>query len=74
MLFYSTNLDIHNIHTIFLNFCFLAAAEDLKRVEVEYLTLPGWKTDTSNARSFKELPSQAQAYVRKIHDLMDVPG
>lgn len=51
---------------------FPASAEDLKNVEVDYITMPGWKVDTSKARSFNDLPPNAQAYVQKIHDLLDV--
>lgn len=57
-------------------FCpwYLALDEDLCRVEVEYLTLPGWKTDTSGARKFTDLPQNAQNYVHKIEELVGVPG
>lgn len=47
--------------------------EELKHVEVEYLTLPGWQSCTENARSFADLPPNAQAYIRKIEELMGVP-
>ncbi|XP_052697774.1 adenylosuccinate synthetase-like [Crassostrea angulata] len=52
---------------------FPALDEDLCRLEVEYLTLPGWKSDTSGARNFSELPQNAQNYVRKIEELVGVP-
>lgn len=52
----------------------IALDEDLCRLEVEYLTLPGWKSDTSGARNFSELPQNAQNYVRKIEELVGVPG
>lgn len=54
--------------------CFIATDEDLKRVKVEYLTLPGWKTNTESVRSFNDLPENAQKYVLKIQELLDVPG
>ncbi|XP_014786575.1 adenylosuccinate synthetase [Octopus bimaculoides] len=50
-----------------------ASDEDLKRVEVEYLTLPGWLTSTENVRKFEDLPENAQKYVRKIEELLNVP-
>ena len=53
---------------------FIALAEDLKHVTVDYITLPGWNLDTSKARSFSDLPPNAQAYVMKIQELMNVPG
>lgn len=52
----------------------LALDEDLCRLEVEYLTLPGWKSDTSGARNFSDLPQNAQNYIRKIEELVGVPG
>uniref|UniRef100_A0A8C4I947 Adenylosuccinate synthetase n=1 Tax=Dicentrarchus labrax TaxID=13489 RepID=A0A8C4I947_DICLA len=47
---------------------FPANQEVLQRVEVEYETLPGWNSDTSAARSFDELPENAQKYVRFIEE------
>ena len=46
----------------------------LQKVEVEYLSLPGWKSNTEDVRSFKDLPENAQNYVMKIQELMGVPG
>ncbi|KAL3874658.1 hypothetical protein ACJMK2_037640 [Sinanodonta woodiana] len=51
---------------------FPATDEELKKAEVEYITLPGWKTNTENVRCFKELPEEAQNYVLKIQELMGV--
>ncbi len=36
-------------------------------------TLPGWRCDISSARSFSELPRNAQAYVERIEELIGVP-
>uniref|UniRef100_A0A8C5HK54 Adenylosuccinate synthetase n=1 Tax=Gouania willdenowi TaxID=441366 RepID=A0A8C5HK54_GOUWI len=47
--------------------------EVLQRVEVQYETLPGWNSDTSAARSFDELPENAQKYVRFIEEHLGVP-
>nr|XP_022333667.1 adenylosuccinate synthetase-like [Crassostrea virginica] len=52
---------------------FPALDEDLCRVKVHYVTLPGWMSDTSAARSFSELPQKAQDYVHKIEELVEVP-
>lgn len=60
--------------SLFGIFVMIALDEDLCRLEVEYLTLPGWKSDTSGARNFSELPQNAQNYVRKIEELVGVPG
>lgn len=46
----------------------------LTRVTVDYETLPGWCCSTEAARSFEELPSQAQKYIRFIEDFLQVPG
>ncbi|CAH1791684.1 unnamed protein product [Owenia fusiformis] len=52
---------------------FPAKHEDLKDVEVEYITLPGWKCSTEDVRHFDNLPLNAQNYVLKIEELMEVP-
>ncbi|HUV52861.1 MAG TPA: adenylosuccinate synthase [Dehalococcoidia bacterium] len=38
-----------------------------------YEELPGWQSPTDNIRSFKKLPPQAQAYVRKLEQLIGCP-
>lgn len=58
----------------FLFVCFSANHEVLNKVEVQYETLPGWVTDISNARTFDELPVNAQNYVRFIEMELGVPG
>ncbi len=40
----------------------------MERVTPVYETLPGWKTDISNARSYSELPSEAQQYLSFISE------
>ncbi|KAJ1961538.1 Adenylosuccinate synthase, partial [Dispira parvispora] len=45
----------------------------LAEVDVEYKTFPGWETDISACRTFEELPSQAQAYVKFIEEFLGVP-
>lgn len=51
-----------------------ANQEVLHRVEVQYETLPGWNSDTSAARSFEDLPENAQNYVRFVEEQLGVPG
>lgn len=41
---------------------------------MDYITLPGWKTPIGDVRQFEELPVNAQNYVLKIEELLDVPG
>lgn len=43
-------------------------------MEVQYEKLPGWNSDTSAARSFEELPENAQNYVRFVEEHVGVPG
>ncbi len=45
-----------------------------ERCEPVYEELPGWQCPTSNIRRFEELPSQAQAYVRRIEELIGCPA
>ncbi|KAK9869309.1 hypothetical protein WA026_003060 [Henosepilachna vigintioctopunctata] len=52
---------------------FPSNASDLDKVEVEYLTMPGWQTCTENIRNFKELPENAKNYILKIEEILDIP-
>ncbi|RUO96350.1 putative ADE12-adenylosuccinate synthetase [Jimgerdemannia flammicorona] len=52
---------------------FPADLDTLEHVEVKYEEMPGWKCDISAARTFEELPIQAQNYVRKIEEEIGVP-
>lgn len=64
-------------HSFFFNVCRTSATANmdvLTRVTVDYETLPGWCCSTEAARSFEELPSQAQKYIRFIEDFLQVPG
>ena len=53
---------------------FSASNEELDQLEVEYITLPGWKTDTTSVRKFEDLPVNARCYIRKIEEIVGVPG
>ena len=48
--------------------------EILDEIEVEYITLPGWMTSINHCRTFNELPANAQAYIRKIEEITEIPG
>ncbi|XP_057660809.1 adenylosuccinate synthetase [Diorhabda carinulata] len=52
---------------------FPSTAADLAEVEVEYISMPGWKKSTEDVREFSQLPEQAKNYVNKIEDLLNVP-
>ena len=44
--------------------------EDIKPV---YKTFPGWETSIIDAKTFSDLPENAQNYINYLSDLMDVP-
>lgn len=51
-----------------------ASLSVLADVEVEYIELEGWKpVDITSVRKFEDLPIQAQAYVEKVEQLLNVP-
>jgi adenylosuccinate synthase len=48
-------------------------AYGLDEAEPDYKIVKGWKEDISTARSFEQLPKQAQAYVKMIEDAAGIP-
>lgn len=50
-----------------------ASSLDLEEIEADYIEMPGWKCDTSNARKLTDLPKNAQAYIAKIQELLECP-
>ncbi|XP_063598790.1 adenylosuccinate synthetase isozyme 1 B-like [Penaeus indicus] len=52
---------------------FPADMGELEDITVEYITLPGWEEDTSQCRTYEELPLNARNYVEKIEELINVP-
>jgi len=44
----------------------------LERCEPVYLEMDGWKEDITDVKSFKELPKNAQKYIEKIEELIEV--
>ncbi|XP_078262600.1 adenylosuccinate synthetase isozyme 1 [Rhinoraja longicauda] len=52
---------------------FPANQEILNQVEVEYETLPGWKSSITAARTWDDLPPKAQNYIRFIENRVAVP-
>jgi adenylosuccinate synthase len=42
-------------------------------VQPVYEELPGWKRDVSDVRKFGDLPMEAQAYVRRIEEILGAP-
>lgn len=50
-----------------------ADLKTLSSVEVVYETMPGWTEDISMVKSFEELPVNAQKYVLRVQELLEVP-
>jgi len=50
-----------------------SSEQDYVGVSIEYLTMPGWKSDISKCRKFEDLPQNAQNYVLKIEEILGVP-
>jgi adenylosuccinate synthase len=48
-------------------------AYGLEDVDIEYKTVKGWQETINGARSFEELPAQAQNYVKMIEATAEVP-
>lgn len=45
----------------------------LEKIEPIYQTVPGWSEDIGSARSFEELPVNAQNYVKMVEEAVEVP-
>ena len=45
----------------------------MAKVEVVYVTLPGWKQSIAKARTIRELPENCQKYIGFIEGFLDVP-
>lgn len=50
-----------------------ANASILARCRPIYEELPGWQDATSEVRNFDDLPVQAQAFIRRVEQLVDCP-
>ncbi|KAF1811236.1 adenylosuccinate synthetase-like protein [Eremomyces bilateralis CBS 781.70] len=51
---------------------FPADAAVAEQVEVDYVTMPGWKTSTKGARTYGELPENARRYIEFIEQQVGV--
>lgn len=45
----------------------------LAKVDVEYVTLPGWNEDITKIKSYEELPENAKKYLQFIEEFLKVP-
>lgn len=52
---------------------FPADSRTLERVECAYTTMPGWNSSIEGIGSFGELPEAAQAYIKKVEELLETP-
>lgn len=50
-----------------------ATLDEYKAYKPSYKTLPGWKKDISDVKSFEELPKNAQRYLKTIERLTKTP-
>ena len=46
--------------------------DEYESYDVKYIEMPGWKTDTTQVKSFEDLPKEAQDYILKIQKLVGV--
>ncbi len=53
---------------------FPASIAALERCQPVYETFPGWQAPTSEARKFKELPVNAQRYIKRLEELIGAPA
>lgn len=52
----------------------LAEQSELELVEVEYISLPGWKSTIASLTSYDDLPANAKAYINKLEELIGIPS
>jgi adenylosuccinate synthase len=50
-----------------------ASIAAFERAEPQFEEMPGWKSDSTQARRFEELPENAQRYVKRIGELIGRP-
>ena len=50
-----------------------ADAATLARCAPIYETLAGWRTETSGAKRFEDLPRTAQVYLKRLETLLGTP-
>lgn len=52
---------------------FPSRVSTLDHVKPIYEELPGWMTPTTEVRAFDDLPEQAQAFIRRVEELLECP-
>ncbi|MBN1783180.1 adenylosuccinate synthase [bacterium] len=57
-----------SVFTEFINDCSMLA-----QAEPVYETMPGWQTDTSDIKTYRDLPGPARAYIERLETLCETP-
>jgi adenylosuccinate synthase len=52
---------------------FPTTIKDQEQCECEYITLPGWKSLTTEIKKYEDLPENAKQYIKKIEELTKIP-
>ena len=52
---------------------FPSHADDLRQVELQFETLPGWRSDITQIRHYDDLPENARNYLQRISELVGKP-
>lgn len=50
-----------------------ASIDAYDNLELQYIEMEGWMTDTSKATTYEELPEKARKYVEKLEELVECP-
>ena len=51
-----------------------ATQSELSKVEVDYVTMPGWKSKIAGITAYSDLPINAKNYIVKIQELTGIPS
>ena len=52
----------------------IAEQSELSKVEVDYITMPGWKSKIAGITSYNDLPINAKNYIVKLQELTGIPS
>jgi adenylosuccinate synthase len=50
-----------------------SSVKQFEGIEVEYITLPGWKTSISDIRKFEDLPQNCRHYIQIVEAMLGLP-
>lgn len=59
------------IYLIYIKF--IARVSDWDRIIVKYKIISGWKSDTTKAQKYEDLPPKCRAYIDFIEEFVGVP-